>query len=125
LQKQSKLNESGFAFGLCTDHEKNSAIVFNEYECYELERFWQYILITNKLTECIFHWEFSRWGCDAMPWASDFWNAKRATFLQNTAYHSANDTVSHPRSPESSAILLQDAQFQDTSATATIVWAHY
>jgi hypothetical protein len=48
LQKQSKLNESGFAFGLCTDHEKNSAIVFNEYECYELEKFWQYNLITKK-----------------------------------------------------------------------------
>jgi len=48
LQKQSKLNESGFAFGLCTDHEKNSAIVFNEYECYEPEKFWQYNSITKK-----------------------------------------------------------------------------
>jgi len=39
----------------------------------------------NKLTEYIIHWEFSHWGCNAMPWPSGFWNAKSATFLQNTA----------------------------------------
>jgi len=36
----------------------------------------------NKLTEYIFHWKFSPWGCDAMSWESGFWNAKSATFFQ-------------------------------------------